>query len=98
MLSLFVLSQTLIRTPRAHFHPADARPRKGFPSATPLESALPQNASITRLESALTEKVGGGGKLLTRCLSDRILFHPVEAPARMSGFDPGTRMAAAWSV
>src|SRR5450432_1663299 len=80
MLSSFVLSQILIRTLSTCPGHSDAPPPTTIPTATPVESADPKNAPITRLESAdpktkhlksfrirRSEKRGGrGGKLLTR--------------------------------
>jgi hypothetical protein len=80
MLSSFVLSQIVIRTLGTSLGASDVPPPNATPTANPVESALPKDALVTRLESADPKTLalkpfrirtykkgwGGGCKLLTR--------------------------------
>ena len=57
MLSLLVLSLMLIRTTPAFLTSSGVRPSEAFSALTLLESAVPKNAPVTLLESALTKSL-----------------------------------------
>ncbi len=52
MLSSLVLSQIVIRTLGTSLGASDVPPPNAFPTANPVESTLPNNGRVTRLESA----------------------------------------------
>jgi hypothetical protein len=52
MLSSFVLSEIIIRMLGTRLGASDFPPPNATPAVNPLESALPKNAPVTRLESA----------------------------------------------